>query len=111
MKKVSRDLIYLEDVRDAIKEIESFMECGVRDLKTYRAIERNFEIIGEASARISEETKSNNPAINWREIKSLRNIIAHEYSRINSDMIWSIAGNDLETLLKNIERILETYSN
>ncbi len=107
MKQVKSDLIYLEDICDAIGEIESFVSDGIRDLKTYRAVERNLEIIGEATAKISEDIKNKYPSVEWREIKAMRNIIAHEYSRVNFNMVWNIADNDLHILLENIQKIIK----
>jgi uncharacterized protein with HEPN domain len=60
------------------------------DAKTKDAIERNFEIIGEAASRISEDFKKLHDRIEWRIIKEFRNFIIHEYFGINNLIVWDI---------------------
>ncbi|MBD0297802.1 MAG: DUF86 domain-containing protein [Flavisolibacter sp.] len=55
--------------------------------KTRAAVERNFQITGEAAARIPAECKETNPHIEWRMIKGFRNIIIHEYSGNNNRIV------------------------
>jgi uncharacterized protein with HEPN domain len=109
MKLAKNDLIYLLDIRDAIHEIGSFLADGVRDLRTYRAVEREIEIIGEACSRISIETQAKYPNIAWREIKAMRNIIVHEYSRVSFDMVWNVVDNEIQDLLAQIENVIKAY--
>jgi uncharacterized protein with HEPN domain len=45
------------------------------------AVERQFEILGEAASHVSLQTQQQWPAIDWKGIKSFRNVIAHEYFR------------------------------
>ncbi|RZK22524.1 MAG: DUF86 domain-containing protein [Hymenobacter sp.] len=45
------------------------------------AVERQFEILGEASSHVSTATQQQWPAIDWKGVKSFRNMIAHEYFR------------------------------
>jgi uncharacterized protein with HEPN domain len=49
------------------------------DSKTKDAVERNFEIIGEAASRIPDDFKKLHPSVEWRIIKDFRNFIIHEY--------------------------------
>lgn len=57
------------------------------DSKTKDAVERNFEIIGEASSRISSDFKALNTIVEWRIIKDFRNFIIHEYFGIDSQLV------------------------
>lgn len=54
------------------------------DSKTKDAVERNFEIVGEAASRIPDDFKKLHPTIEWRIIKDFRNFIIHEYFGINN---------------------------
>ncbi|MBI5816625.1 MAG: DUF86 domain-containing protein [Nitrospinae bacterium] len=54
------------------------------------AVERNLEIIGEASRNISGSFKESHPDVPWREIVALRNILIHEYGRVRKEELWEI---------------------
>ncbi|HET7118171.1 MAG TPA: HepT-like ribonuclease domain-containing protein [Hanamia sp.] len=86
-------LLLLGDIRDSIIHILEFtkgmtLEMYESDLKTRFAVERNFEIIGEAASRISENYKLCHPEIEWRILKDFRNFIIHEYFGINNEIVW-----------------------
>lgn len=49
------------------------------DLKTRHAVERNFEITGEAVSHMPQHFKDQHPQIEWRIIKDFRNFISHYY--------------------------------
>jgi len=66
-------LHFLDDIADAINAIERFTsgmthETFADDEKTIRAVEREFEIIGEAVKKIPESITSQHPDIPWRAI-------------------------------------------
>jgi uncharacterized protein with HEPN domain len=84
--------LLLDDIQSAINIILEFtkgmtLEIYESDIKTRFAVERNFEIIGEAAARISEDFKMSHPEIEWRILKDFRNFIIHEYFGINNEII------------------------
>jgi uncharacterized protein with HEPN domain len=60
------------------------------------AVVRCFEVIGEASAMVSNETKTANPSIEWREIKDFRNKLIHDYFGVDYETVWQIIKTDLE---------------
>jgi len=70
-----------------------------------RAIERNLEIIGEATNRIL----ARNPDIeitNMRKIVNLRNFIIHSYDSISDENVWAIVINNLPELKKEIDKLM-----
>jgi uncharacterized protein with HEPN domain len=99
------------DIKEAIKNILDFtsgysFEQFTNDIKTRHAVERNFEIIGEAASRLPLDFKSSHPEIEWRIIKDFRNFIIHEYFGINSSIIWDTIQFRLPDLLHQIEALL-----
>ena len=83
------------------------LETYESDLKTRFAVERNFEIIGEAASRISEKYKLSHPEIEWRILKDFRNFIIHEYFGINSEIAWDtiqLRPSDLLISFQNLYR-------
>ncbi len=59
------------------------------------AVVRCFEIIGEAAAMLSEETKELYPLVEWRELKNFRNRLIHHYFGIDYEIVWGIIETDL----------------
>ncbi len=57
------------------------------------AVLRNLEIIGEAAKHIPEDVRAQMPAIEWRKIAGLRDIVVHVYFGIDDDIIWDIVSN------------------
>jgi uncharacterized protein with HEPN domain len=67
------------------------------------AVVRCFTVIGEAANRVSDATRRALPAIPWTETIALRNVVVHEYRRIDYARIWTIVEADLPPLLRAIE--------
>jgi uncharacterized protein with HEPN domain len=104
--------LLLDDIQSAINNILEFtkgmtLETYESDLKTRFAVERNFEIIGEAAARISEDFKMSHPEIEWRILKDFRNFIIHEYFGINNEIIWDTIQIRLPELLISFQNLVK----
>lgn len=63
--------------------------------------------IGELAARLSDGFKEKHPEIPWREIRGMRNIVAHEYGSIDIDTVWETVQNDMDMLKDFCKGILE----
>lgn len=103
---------WLIDIKFAIEEIESFFENKPKDFLEYkknlmlkRAIERNLEIIGEATNRIYKH-ESDIQIENAKSIIGLRNLIIHSYDNISDENIWAIIINHIPKLKKEINKII-----
>lgn len=87
------DTVRLRHILDAIRKISAFLKNTPdmahfsRDVKTLSAVERQFEIIGEASRQLSEKFQERYPEVPWRKIQGLRNLLAHEYFGINAKIL------------------------
>jgi len=100
---------FCEDLQEYLYEIKSLKE--LKTSKLYQdAIVRKLEIIGEASNNISKELKDKYPDVPWREIKALRNIMAHEYFGLNFNTIWNVLTTKIPLLHKQIKDILKELS-
>lgn len=110
--KVEKDIFRLEHILEAIEKISkivnSLYHFDVFEEKWLEqdAMLRNFEIIGEASAHISDEIKEKYPEIPWGEIKGMRNFIIHEYFGVDLESVWKTATIDLPILKIQIVEIL-----
>ncbi|MBI1816052.1 MAG: DUF86 domain-containing protein [Deltaproteobacteria bacterium] len=105
------DRVRLLHMLDAAREAVGFAQARSRsDLDSDRMLNlslvRLIEIIGEAAARVSPETRSKHPAIRWPGIIGMRHRIAHGYDQINFDIVWEVATVDLPPLIAQLEHIL-----
>jgi uncharacterized protein with HEPN domain len=95
----------LQDIADAIEHTQSVME-GVSidafegDLTRRRTVERNIEIISEASRRLPDDLKNRYPEIPWKDIASIGNVLRHDYEKVIPDALWRVVRDDLPTLEK-----------
>ena len=67
----------------------------------------NFIIIGESVNRLSSALIEQNSAIPWAQINGLRNIVAHNYFGVDAEEVWQTIQNDLEPLIRQMEKIVE----
>ena len=79
----------------------------MEDDKTQDACIRNFEIIGEATKYITEETRQTNPNISWRKMANYRNLLIHEYFGVNLEIVWDIIQNELPDTIYFIQIAIE----
>ncbi len=76
------------------------------NLQLQQAVERNLEIIGEATKRLLE-IDPNILISNTRAIINTRNKISHGYDEIENVQIWGIIINHLPKLKKEVQKLLD----
>lgn len=104
--------VWLYDILNAINEIDGFFDefpkdfiAYKNDIKTRRAVERNLEIIGEATNRILQ--KNGTIKLSYaRQIVSTRNRIIHAYDHVSDEVIWGILTDYLPVLLAEVKAML-----
>ena len=89
---MANDRETLLDILDATRLIVQYVEgmtvAQLRaDLRTQDAVVWRFQIIGEATRRLSEDFRSRHPAIPWGKMAAMRNSIVHGYDSINWDVV------------------------
>ncbi|MBU0519976.1 DUF86 domain-containing protein [bacterium] len=70
------------------------------------AVIRIIIVTGEAATRISDESKTKYSQIPWREIIGMRNILVHDYAKINLSQIWFTITNEIPKLIEHLESIV-----
>ncbi len=108
----NRTKIFLFDIFESIESIENYLGQK-RDFNVYlknkmlrRAIEREFEIIGEAMSRI-DKIDSNIDITSKKQIISMRNRVIHGYDKIDDEVIWGTIVKHLPVLKADISVLLE----
>ena len=82
---------------------EQFLE----NISIYDMAQFNILRIGEAANRIPQEIRDAHPEIDWQGIRGARNLIAHEYDRVDEDAVWTIVRTHIPALLPQLRALLE----
>ena len=97
MKRSDRER--LDDIAEALKTIRAHAAArGSAERLRRDALLYNLLILGEAVKALGDETKARRPEIPWRQIAGLRDLLAHEYYRIDAAEIESVIKHDLPAL-------------
>lgn len=109
------ELLFLQDILDSTEAILEFTTgLSVDEFSTnrlvYSATIREFEIIGEATIHLSDETLSKYDQIVWRDLKDFRNLLIHEYFGVDSQIVYNTIKNDLPLLKNVVLKMIEDYS-
>ncbi len=76
------------------------------DRKTQSAVERQLEILGEATKRLSLTLREQHPQIPWRQIAGLRDVLIHRYDDVNPELLWETATVAVPQILPLLEGLL-----
>jgi uncharacterized protein with HEPN domain len=98
-------LTAIENIRAALagRSLADFTADPLRRM----AVERLFEIMSEASRYVPNEMKNREKDIAWQKLADLGNRLRHAYHRVDPNILWNIAENDLEPLMRFVERIIQ----
>lgn len=106
-----RDDAYLLDMLVAARKAVAFAaeltypEFARSDLHQ-NAILKTVEIVGEAAACISDDSRSAHPEIPWHQIVGLRNRIVHAYFEVDLRVVWQVVQKDLPVLISQLEPLV-----
>ena len=103
--------LYCDDILESGNAILDFIqdlsfEDFSNDRKTYSAVIREFEIIGEAVGKLPESFRQSCPDVEWQDIKDFRNLLIHEYFGIDLEIIWKVIEDDLPVLLDAVGELI-----
>ena len=112
MSTNDRDKIRVQHILQAIAYVEEFVKNNdaksfVKNYLLQSAVVRQFEIIGEAIGNISDGVKSKYPEVEWMKIKGFRNLLIHEYFRVDAIELWQTIQDDLPVLKDQMNWILK----
>ena len=81
------------------------------DHKTYDAVLRNLELLGEAATHVPQRVREAHPDVPWRAIVGMRNRLIHGYLGIDDDLVWSAVREDTPVLITALQHLLEDEPN
>ena len=101
--------VYLEDIRRPTRKIASYTAhlskaAFLDDEKTFDAVVRNLEVIGEAVKKFPEDLRAEHPALESKKMAGLRDILIHEYFGFDSEIVWDIVRTKSQRSTKRFER-------
>ncbi|MDZ4257016.1 MAG: DUF86 domain-containing protein [Gemmatimonadales bacterium] len=70
------------------------------------AVVRRLAVIGEAVKGLPESFRSRHPEIPWRSIAGARDVLVHEYFRVDLELAWEMVQHDLPELARNVRSII-----
>jgi uncharacterized protein with HEPN domain len=71
------------------------------------SVVRRLEVIGEAVKGIPNPVRARYPDVPWREIAGARDILIHQYFRVDLEMAWDMVQRDLPLLEAHVRRMLD----
>ncbi len=113
MRPDARDAAHLWDMLSAAREALGVVdpvsaEQFLADRLRLRALERMLELIGAAASRVTPACQAAHPEIPWRALIGQRNLLIHEYGRINPALLYVAAVERTPLLVGLLERIVGT---
>ena len=76
------------------------------DYLLFSGICRMLTVIGEAVAKIPDDIQQRHPAVPWRNMKAMRNVLVHQYYDLDYDLIWNVATKEVPDLLPKLKNTL-----
>jgi uncharacterized protein with HEPN domain len=100
----------LDDMLEAINGIQAAVHGKSladyqRDWMLKHSVQRGIEIISEASRILPEEVKALRPEISWPKVRTIGNVLRHEYRSLEDKIIWGVVTDELPKLRAAIEAL------
>lgn len=102
----------VQDIIDAVDEINRFVDgmdraAFIADPKTVKAVLADFQIIGEATSHVPREVQDAYPAVPWKLMRQMRNVVVHVYFAVEPVIVWQTIQDNLPGLRSQLAAILE----
>jgi uncharacterized protein with HEPN domain len=103
--------LYADDIIESCGKIRRFIagmtfETFAADERTHDAVVRNLEIIGEAAKSLPDEVIAKAPLVEWRKIRGMRNVLAHGYFHLETQVVRDTVTTKLDTLESAVRGLL-----
>jgi uncharacterized protein with HEPN domain len=99
----------LRDILEAARLISAYIERTSEvdfgaNTQQQDAVIRRIEIIGEAAAHLTDETRAAISELPFRKMRGMRNIVAHDYANVDLKIVWEIATAYVPEICRVLER-------
>lgn len=108
--------LYVKDIIQNMVDAEEFIqglsyETFISDKKTFNAVVRSIEVIGEATKSIPESVRSRYPDIPWKEMAGMRDKLIHFYFGVDREAVWLTVKERIPAIRPIFELILRDLEN
>jgi uncharacterized protein with HEPN domain len=98
MLKAARKVVLYATGLDEVSFIDSSRDQD--------AILRQLTIVGEAAKRVSNEFRKSHPEVPWRRVAGFRDVVVHDYFKVDLEEVWRIVQGDVPALIAVIEPLV-----
>lgn len=107
--------LYIKDILQNMRDAEEFIQGlsysqFVADKRTFNAVVRSLEVIGEAAKNVPDEIRVKHPLVPWKEMAGMRDKVIHFYFGVDQEAVW-IAVKDrvpvVRPLIEQVQKDLE----
>ena len=104
LERIDDILICAHNIQDFTKgmSLDDFLE----DPRTSHAVAFEFTTMGEAARAMPAEVQKRYPYVPWDKMQAIRNVLVHEYFRIDEEILWRASQEDIPPLIPVLEEIL-----
>jgi uncharacterized protein with HEPN domain len=104
--------LYIKDIIEYMERAEEYVKTldfnqFTEDKKTYDAVIRCIEVIGEAAKNVPNEIRNRYPAIPWRDMAGMRDKIIHSYFTVDLEAVWLVVTEEIPRLKPLLLKILD----
>ena len=105
------DKMYLEHILSALHQIAEYVHnvderTFLKNKMMQDAVIREFEVIGEASKRVSAETKNTYSEIPWKYMAGMRDKLIHDYIDVDLWIVFRTSKEDVPNLIRQVKEIV-----
>ena len=104
---INRMIKYCQDVDELMQRFHQDFATYKTDISFQYACNMCIIQIGELVYRLSEDIKESERDIPWNAIRAMRNLHAHDYERVDLEIVWNTLVDDIPELRKKLENLLD----
>jgi uncharacterized protein with HEPN domain len=102
---------YLEDILNAIVEVEEFtrgmsFDAFIVDKRTINAVIRSLEVLGEATKHIPAGFRNNHIEVPWSKMAGMRDVLIHDYMGVDLKTVWKVSRERLPEIRPLVEKLV-----
>lgn len=103
----------IKDMLSCAKNIQDFsagmtLSEFIEDPRTIRAVAFEFTTLGEAARVVPSEIQEHYSEIPWGKMQGIRNVLVHEYFRLDEEILWKATQEDIPPLIVALEKIINS---
>lgn len=103
---------YIQDILEAIEYAEDFLE-DVQieeledDIEKQFALQRAFEVIGEATKQLDSDLRDRYPEVPWDDTAGMRDVLIHKYFAVELEVVWDTIHNRFARIKPRLRHLLD----